>query len=58
MPHPPMEAFEMAQRCIDYLNSPEGREALRLANERTKHLVELLKATRPTKETWEWTPTI
>lgn len=48
----------MAQRCIDYLNSPEGREAMRLANERTKHLADLLKATRPTKETWDWTPTI
>lgn len=49
---------KLAQKCIRWLNSEEGKAAMQQANERCLAFAEELKKTRPTTETWNWTPTI
>lgn len=49
---------EIARRCIAFLISPAGRKAMQESKKRTDAFAEELKKMRPTKETWDWTPTI
>jgi hypothetical protein len=48
----------MVKRTLRWLESPGGREALAESKRRCEEFAEHLKSTRPTKETWDWTPTI
>ena len=48
----------MVNRTLRWLQTPEGRAALAESNRRCEEFARVLKATRPTKETWDWTPTI
>jgi ABC-type Fe3+ transport system substrate-binding protein len=52
------KARAAARRALKYLLSPEGRAALAESKRRCDEFAESLKKTRPTKETWDWTPTI
>lgn len=53
-----MTVEEMVAKVMAELNTPAGRARIEESNRRCDAFAEELKKTRPTKETWDWTPTI
>lgn len=48
----------MVKRVLRELDTPAGRAWSAESSRRCAEMAEMLKRTRPTKETWDWTPTI